>query len=552
MLDSLAETAETQPIALAALTMVLDDADEPCLRAVLRWGLGRGTAAVAWLGPYLQRTAVAPDGLERWKQLAALVDKDRRPEFAGLAVSAASVEGVPPAFLPWTVETFLLPNEPNSRAHDPSWPGLYLDRLGSDFTLFRRLFSRSSRVLGVREWLVAAASRGELATSHAARLERCGVFARALKSGDLRHILGVDWLQVFPEERGKLVSQILEHVPISTEEELRTLLVGCRSAWPDGLARRREVWPASRRHWLQSYGLGSFERLISVLEPLDLLDFGPDGLCAELIAAIARRERQAGPDWSFRELILRDERAWRALGADIRVDLRQRNEAESMAAFDVWDRRLPRGVYSARFFEVWLNSCETPALAATVEARAGDLRTLPALRWWNHRAYDGAVDDLRDAFARLAPVRPLDENALAAIRSWMTASALSEQGRKRWASLDALSAFHRPGLDSEACWQIVEGWSRSFTLDALTLDERHLFLAWLIPRMEASESLRVIRLADWLARQRLSDVDRSARWAEELARFIDVDPNLVVRRQRFVSELRAEWKSALRDAQGRT
>ncbi len=206
------------------------------------------------------------------------------------------------------------------------------------------------------------------------------------------------------------------------------------------------------------------------------------------------------------------------------------------------------GVYSARFFEVWLNSCEAPALAATVEARAGDLRTLPSLRWWRHSDYEGGVDDLRDAFARLSPLRPLDENALTSVRSWMSgAGGLSEFGRQRWACLDALSAFHRSGLDAEACWQVVEGWTRGLSLEVLTMDERYVFLAWVIRRTELAES-QIARLASWLTRQHLNDPDRGASGRRNSGRFLDVEPELISRRQRFVSDLRGVEKCGARRA----
>ena len=92
-----------------------------------------------------------------------------------------------------------------------------------------------ARELGVRDWLIAAATSGELSTTQTARLERCGGFARALKTGDLRVVAATEWPNVLPEERGKIVSQILEHVAITTEAQQRKLLAACVSAWPDGL-----------------------------------------------------------------------------------------------------------------------------------------------------------------------------------------------------------------------------------------------------------------------------------------------------------------------------
>ena len=151
---------------------------------------------------------------------------------------------------------------------------------------------------------------------------------------------------------------------------------------------------------------------------------------------------------------------------------------------------MPRGVYSARFFEVWLNSCESPALAATVEARAGDLRTLPPLAWWRHPDYERGVDDLRDAFARLSPLRPLDENALTSVRSWMSgAGGLSEFGRAalgvpRTRSRRFIGRDWMPRRAGKS-WKVGP---RGLSLEVLTMDERYVFLAWVIRRMELAES----------------------------------------------------------------
>ncbi len=93
----------------------------------------------------------------------------------------------------------------------------------------------AARELGVRDWLIAAATSGELSTTQTARLERCGGFARALKTGDVRVVAATEWPNVLPEERGKIVSQILEHVAITSEAQQRKLLAACVSAWPDGL-----------------------------------------------------------------------------------------------------------------------------------------------------------------------------------------------------------------------------------------------------------------------------------------------------------------------------
>ena len=62
----------------------------------------------------------------------------------------------------------------------------------------------------------------------------------------------------------------------------------------------------------------------------------------------------------------------------------------------------------------------------TCMAVPADLSTLGPLPWWGHRDHPGAVDDLRDAFARLAPLAPIDEEALTAVQNWMDRPRASE------------------------------------------------------------------------------------------------------------------------------
>jgi len=570
VLDALAAEAGARPrvgpAAVRAVTDALLSADDPTLRALIRWSVGRGDGAVEWLTPYLRALAAAPDAVERWDAVRARTDPAGLAALARAALAAALGRGVPDGLFRWGVEALLLPLAEADRPHDPAWPEAYLDRTPSGLELTRRLFAREYRGLGVGRWLAAARGRGELSAEASGRLDAFARYARALKSGDARAVAAAGLPEVAPGERGALLAQVLSHT--DGAGAVGTLLDACRAAWPGGFDPGAEGLPgvaaalAPRlpdRHdadlWLA--------RLSAVLDRLGLrrsadgAGFEPDGLAAGLVAATARLGGGGFSPWRFRAALLRDDAAWRALGADAHADLAGRSPAGWLAALDAWDRNLAKGVHSARFFEVWLNACDGPALAAAVAARAGDLRTLPALPWWRHRDHPGGADDLRDAFARLAPMAPLDEEALGAVRAWVRrgdrsgpppASALSDAGRSRWRCLEALSAYHRPGLGAEACWQVVEGWYAGLPLAEVAEDDRYRFVAWLVPRLEGGDGVNVARLATWLVRCGLTDADRLGGWADDLAPWADVPAAVRAARAPVVAGLRAEWKTVVREA----
>lgn len=572
VLDALAvqvqEKARIHAQAVAEVSDQLMNAKDDTARSILGWLLDGGPESRQWLGAALLRAAANPDGPERWKRLGTLVEPSRKGVFASITLKTAADASAPAGLFPWVLETFLF-SVPGRRPHHASWPSLYLDRLISDLVLLRRLFARPYRELGIRAWFVAARERDELTAAQEARLDRCDSYVRALKTGDAHRICEAGLPAVPPSERGALLAQVLGHVQGRFEDGLAPVLDACRAAWPNGFAPGSEGLSsigaalAGALTSVQVEPSAWLSRVEAVSERLGLLGestYGlePDSLAAEILAAATRGEFAGGMPWALRKQVLRNPGAWRILGADVRIELREKNVAESLAALETWDRLLPKGAHSDRFFEVWLNSCESPALAATVAARAADLRTLRPLAWWQWREAPGANNDLRDAFARRAPLVPIDEDALAPLRAWIgapgdrdQADSLSESARSRWLCLDALSSFHRPGLDAEACWQVVEGWTRGLSLSVLSLNDRYLFLAWLIPRLEGDDSVRVARLASWLVRGGLSDPDRIAGWAGELARFVDVDPGSIGRRERLVSALRGEWKAVLRDARAR-
>jgi hypothetical protein len=390
-----------------------------------------------------------------------------------------------------------------------------------------------------------------------------------------------------------MLAQILNHLGASSEETLGLALDACRAAWPGGfvpgadglrglaqpIAEHLASARANPEVWLR--------RLRTVLARLgfdrsNLHGFEPDSLAAHVIACSAQiaPEEVTAPSWRLRQFLFDHDEAWRALSEDIRRKLEGGTPQEGLDALKDWDRRLTKGMDTARFFELWLNSTPGSVLGAVIAARGSDLRTLPDLPWWNHGATPGAFDDLRDAFARLAPLAPLPEQEFPAVQAWMrrpievqatsaqnrdlepdlvpiegevraasrgSASPLSPFGLARWRCLEALTSFYREGIEGQGCWQIVAGWTDGLPLDQLEANERRLFLSWLIPRLEEPDGVEIARLASWLVRSGMTDPDRLRDWAECLEPYTTVAPELKLGRAALVGDLRAEWRTLLRE-----
>ena len=59
--------------------------------------------------------------------------------------------------------------------------------------------------------------------------------------------------------------------------------------------------------------------------------------------------------------------------------MRGKSVKDGLDVLTQWDRKLVKGLHSARFFELWLNVCDGPALAAAVASRIADLKTFESL-----------------------------------------------------------------------------------------------------------------------------------------------------------------------------
>ncbi len=569
-------------------------ADEKTGRAYVRWTCSRGEAFATWLEPFLRALGAEVDPMHRWHSAYSWIDAGARGEFARVALNLAREPSFPQALFTWGVESVLLRLPEAERPDIAEWAGAYLDRIGSGLVLMERLFMREYRDLGVRRWLDKARASGALSAGQVEWLEGTERFARALKSGDAAAILAVDLPAVPPEERGALLTEVFSRLKVPSDEAVRLVLDACARAWPGGflpdapglsgiagtLAPRLASDQSHPDLWLG--------RLRGVVRGLGL-GFEPHGLAAEVVAATAERISDASP-WVLREALLKDEEAWRILEGDVRGTLRARTVPEALAIFEEWDRSLSKGMHTARFFEIWLNTCDGATLAAIVSARVRDLRTLPNLDWWQAGKHPDARSDVREAFARLAPLAPLPSDALTSLQDWMRrgpkaeerdavieddaelvpldeasgsavrapvarpargASPLSAFAHARWRCLEALTVLHRPGLDAESCRQTVMTWTTDLALDSLSTNEQYLFLAWTIPRLAGLEAVGIGRLAYWLVRQGMVEPERVTGWAEMIGPAASVSDAIRLARVPLVTELRAEWRTVANEARER-
>jgi hypothetical protein len=418
----------------------------------------------------------------------------------------------------------------------------------------------------VNRWIDAAKRRGELSHEQIDRIKACASYARALQSGDARALLGIELPSVPPEERGVLLAQILGRVGYSSADALDVALDTCREAWPggfapgaaglDGLAEPLADAILGDRgepeHW--------FVRLSAILGRLGLLavpgaGFEPDGLAAQIIAETTRRTGTGFDPWRLRQYLLQNNAAWRALAEDVARDLRGQSAREGLATFLHWDTRLYKGMHTARFFELWLNVCDGGHLASVVLARLGDFKNFD-LSWWASGRYLGARDDLRDGFARLAPIAPIAQERASDLVAWLApnrrdGSRLSDFGQTRWSCIEALTEFNRAGIMTLGRWRSLI--DRAPRLDRLEPNDRYRFLAWLILLLDDLDDVPIPRLAKWLFTIGVTEADRVKRhWGDELAGIVEVPQDFHPARIKMVRDLWEELKSVNRDAKEAT
>ena len=533
-------------------------------REGLIWALRRGPLAHVWLGPALRPVLADPGRVATWSALRDRTPEDLRPALARAWLAIAADDGLPDEAFRWGVEGLLLRMAP--RPSHPDWADLYLKRVSSGLELLRRLASADFKKLGVPDWIALAKGHGEISPEQAARVDSCLAYGKALATKDPNALLKVELPGVPPTERGKLLDQMLKYLAGGMLEGLPFILEAARQAWPGAfqpgspgltslaspIARALATLRLSPAPW--------FARLSQVVEKLDMgdaggLGFEPDGLASEIVAA-SNRLADADP-WALRQYLLRQDDAWRALAADVRHDLDDVRPALAAEVLDRWDRPLSKEK-PGRFFELFLNSAAPAHLATIVAARAGDLKTLPPLPWWDHARHADTVDDLRDGYARLVPLAPFEEGRLFQVRNWVMGtsktgedegptSVLSPTSLARWRCLEALTNFQNAGRGPEVRWPIVHAWKADLPLAEVSKDDRHRFVAWLIWGLETGETYQVAQLASWLRKSGLKDPERIGRWADELEGLSQVGDDIRLFRSGLVGELRQELARLLRE-----
>ncbi|WP_237722433.1 hypothetical protein [Singulisphaera acidiphila] len=595
VLDALAAEASAQPPALEAMAGWVSRALEPAgprpTAVVLRWALRQGDAAKLWLKPFLRILFADPTNREGWQALYKLVPQPLQGSFGTVVLEIAREPTLPDEAFRWGVEEVLLALPEATRPRASAWAGVYLDRTPSGLDLLKRLFTKEYRKLGLAQWVEQARVRGELSDEQQTRIIECEQYARVLRTGDARSLLNIKLPGIPATERGAILSQILRHMGGGGNDSLNLALDTCRDSWPGafqagqpgigGIARAlAEPLLADQTNptvW--------FDRLVGLLDRLGLTregggdeGFETDSLAAEISAETLRRPGTPFDVWSVRQFLLQNDRAWRLLAADVRRELAGKSIPARLGCLEEWDWSLNKGVHTARFFEVWLNVCDGPTLAATVAARAADLKSLGPIPWWHSCQDPDARNDLRDAFATRSPMAPLPEAGLTAVQNWMRPNRqadsrpndewmllpefpepaaprgagespfLSRQGTARWRCLEALSALYRTGIGSASCWQSQAGWKHVLPLGELETSDRYRFVAWFLLRVDEFEPFLIARFAKWIFESGLSDADRLSRWAEELQEMEPVTNAIKLARAPLVSDLRTELRNVIRDA----
>jgi hypothetical protein len=474
--------------AAACLATALSHPEARGHRKVWAWALRRGQeAAVSWLGPYLRRLFLHPDGRSAWEVLRQPIRDDLSAGRARVALSIAAEDDLPDDAFRWGVECLLLPLPAGARPEDedPTWPDTFLART-SFVELVNRLFLKPTVNRPLQEWISSAIDAGRLSSASLSVLKQARKYATGLRAKDAPSLLK-DLPAVLDRDREAIFDQVLSVAGNATVEAFEPCLGSFRELWPGAfdpgashlaglsrpLGRALLPWRGDEELWLHH-----LEQAITALglRSNDQGGFEPDSYAAFVVATTMRLAGD-GPDsssfdpWRLRAHLLNDDASWQALAVDARLDLhgedlspdmlREHGRAlsddpaadPSTRIYRAWFRRLDgigafrRNVIASRFREVLLNCVDARRLTRLACGLAAELNGWDRgrVRWWDARPEAGIPSDIRERFARTVPLAPLPREALPSLREWM--------GRPYGASSGPLSPAGDPGglvpLDGE-------------------------------------------------------------------------------------------------------
>ncbi len=597
-------------LAADQLRQALLDGPEGPIHDVLLWALSRGEVGETWLRPFVRMTFSDPEGPVAWRRIFGRSPDPMRPDVARFVGEVALEKGVADEAFRWCVEDLFLPLPISERPNLPAWPNGYVARV-SFLDLVRRLYMKDTRMPALVEWLDRARKAGALEVAQLGKLDHCKRYARGLKEQDASWLVEHDLPEVPAADRGAILKQIVKSLGSASMERLELCLDSCRRSWPgafeegteglagiaEPLARALLSYRGEPSVWFPQLG-----RILARLLPGNKAPFGPKSLAAQIVAATTRMadtdpENADDDPWPLRAFLLQRDQAWKTLAIDAGGDLtganatkqalneRRRADDEdtdpALAVFQLWYARLDaracftrRTIYE-RFYELMLNTADGQGLAAIACAKGAELPQF-ALPWWDskEKEHPGACDDVREAFARKAPMAPLPGDRLPTLRNWLgnpvkfddakpvpvaevdeshelvpienevipvadyTATFFSPVARARWFCLHALSVFAKRDIGDKERWEkVVHDLKHgALPLDWLELDERYLFLAWLIHSTRDYPEVPHHRLAPTLVLYLMREEtkakaaapeepqvrcwERIHHWADELAPFL--------------------------------
>ncbi|WP_145274702.1 GAP1-M domain-containing protein [Tautonia plasticadhaerens] len=529
VLDLIAEAAgeDRESIPLARLL----ERGDPESRAVFeRWALRRASRdGEDWLSPAIRRLLAHEFDRVEWDALRDRTPKDLMPQLARVCLEVSSAPGSSPEAYSWTVEDLLLRIREADRPTSTRWIEHYLRVVASPYDLATRIGARGEVL---RRWLATVRDETGLTGQAIALLDDADAIGLLLEGRP--SMPGDALLDRLPAgDRAPVLGRLIDHLACGQFDESKPIFVRCAERWPgafdagaDGLDEMAgpitglllQFLPDPEL-WIECLGL-----VVSWLgvDRSGDRSWPEDGLASAVVSETSRRSADPQAAWDLRSGLLRDERAYRALDRDVGRDLRSQHARLAGDVARGWDRSLDKGTHSARFFEVLLNSCDGPRLAAVVPEFAGDLRTVGGLRWWLGESRGDGTVDLRVAFPGIIPMAPLPSpRCLNPIEAWLCVRGpgrpsatvrddpdlLPELGEgrvdfassasgpeaslpgpeaDRWSCIRALTEFHWGGKTSEARWTELALWRKSEApgisppISSLVRHDRYDFLAWLI------------------------------------------------------------------------